>query len=66
MDSVDRQVYFDDVKLQMEAKLWGMEYNRHNPPKKVSVTAITQSQEHMWPAWLAVKEAGVLIMTVIS
>ena len=24
-----------DVKLQMEAKLWAEEYNRHNPPKKV-------------------------------
>lgn len=27
--------YFDDVKLQMDAKLWAEEYNRHNPPKKV-------------------------------
>ena len=24
-----------DVKLQMDAKLWAEEYNRHNPPKKV-------------------------------
>lgn len=28
-------VYFNDVKLQMDAKLWAEEYNRHNPPKKV-------------------------------
>ena len=35
MVPVDRRTYFDDVKLQMEAKLWSEEYNRHNPPKKV-------------------------------
>lgn len=29
------KTYFDDVKLQMDAKLWAEEYNRHNPPKKV-------------------------------
>ena len=32
---VDRDVYFEDVRLQMEAKLWGEEYNRHRPPKQV-------------------------------
>lgn len=26
-----------DVKLQMDAKLWGEEFNRHNPPKKVNL-----------------------------
>lgn len=35
IENVDREVYFEDVKLQMDAKLWGEEYNRHNPPKKV-------------------------------
>ena len=35
---VDRSVYFEDVRLQMDAKLWGEEYNRHNPPKKVNMT----------------------------
>jgi len=35
MEVVDKDVYFEDVKLQMDAKLWGEEYNRHNPPKKV-------------------------------
>ena len=35
MEDVDREVYFEDVHLQMDAKLWGEEYNRHNPPKKV-------------------------------
>lgn len=35
-DDTAREVYFEDVRLQMEAKLWGEEYNRHNPPKKVS------------------------------
>lgn len=37
MEDVDRNVYFEDVKLQMDAKLWGEEYNRHNPPKKVDI-----------------------------
>lgn len=36
-DDTAREVYFEDVRLQMEAKLWGEEYNRHNPPKKVDV-----------------------------
>lgn len=35
METVDREVYFEDVRLQMEAKLWGEEYNRHRPPKQV-------------------------------
>ncbi|CAG0922754.1 unnamed protein product, partial [Notodromas monacha] len=37
MEPVDRSVYFEDVKLQMDAKLWGEEFNRHNPPKKVDI-----------------------------
>lgn len=37
MEEVDRDVYFQDVKLQMDAKLWGEEYSRHNPPKKVDI-----------------------------
>lgn len=36
IDEVEREVYFQDVKLQMDAKLWGEEYSRHNPPKKVA------------------------------
>lgn len=35
MEDVPREVYFEDVHLQMDTKLWGEEYNRHNPPKKV-------------------------------
>lgn len=35
--SVGRDVYFEDVRLQMEAKLWGEEYNRHKPPKQVDI-----------------------------
>lgn len=35
IESVGRDVYFEDVRLQMEAKLWGEEYNRHKPPKQV-------------------------------
>ncbi|XP_039515113.1 eukaryotic elongation factor 2 kinase isoform X5 [Pimephales promelas] len=37
METVDREVYFEDVKLQMEAKLWGEEFNRHRPPKQVDI-----------------------------
>lgn len=37
IDEVRRNVYFDDVRLQMDAKLWGEEYNRYNPPKKVDI-----------------------------
>ncbi|XP_064414733.1 eukaryotic elongation factor 2 kinase isoform X3 [Latimeria chalumnae] len=37
IETVDRDVYFEDVKLQMEAKLWGEEYNRHKPPKQVDI-----------------------------
>uniref|UniRef100_A0A8C2K0R0 Eukaryotic elongation factor 2 kinase n=1 Tax=Cyprinus carpio TaxID=7962 RepID=A0A8C2K0R0_CYPCA len=37
METVDRTVYFEDVKLQMEAKLWGEEFNRHRPPKQVDI-----------------------------
>lgn len=37
METVDRNVYFEDVRLQMEAKLWGEEFNRHRPPKQVDI-----------------------------
>ncbi|CAB1338228.1 unnamed protein product [Coregonus sp. 'balchen'] len=37
MEPVDKDVYFEDVRLQMEAKLWGEEYNRHRPPKQVDI-----------------------------
>ncbi|XP_051789620.1 eukaryotic elongation factor 2 kinase isoform X6 [Erpetoichthys calabaricus] len=37
LETVDREVYFEDVRLQMEAKLWGEEYNRHKPPKQVDI-----------------------------
>src|SRR6218665_833837 len=41
MEKVNRDVYFEDVRLQMDAKLWGEEYNRHKPPKKVIHSAIS-------------------------
>ncbi len=28
-------MYFDEVKLQMDTKLWGEEFNRHHPPKQI-------------------------------
>ncbi|XP_063076680.1 eukaryotic elongation factor 2 kinase [Engraulis encrasicolus] len=37
MEPVDRDVYFEDVRLQMDAKLWGEEFNRHRPPKQVDI-----------------------------
>uniref|UniRef100_A0AAY4BJ79 Eukaryotic elongation factor 2 kinase n=1 Tax=Denticeps clupeoides TaxID=299321 RepID=A0AAY4BJ79_9TELE len=37
METVARDVYFEDVRLQMEAKLWGEEFNRHRPPKQVDI-----------------------------
>lgn len=36
-EETERDTYFQDVRLQMDAKLWGEEYNRHNPPKKVDI-----------------------------
>ncbi len=36
LSSVESSVYLDDVRLQMEAKLWAEEFNRHDPPKKAS------------------------------
>lgn len=36
-ETTRRSTYFEDVKLQMDAKLWGEEFNRHNPPKKVDI-----------------------------
>ncbi len=36
-EETERDTYFQDVRLQMDAKLWGDEYNRHNPPKKICV-----------------------------
>ena len=32
---VPREMYFDEVRLQMDTKLWGEEFNRHHPPKQI-------------------------------
>lgn len=37
LQDVGRQVLFEDVKLQMDAKLWSEEFNRYNPPKKIDI-----------------------------
>ena len=50
IDKVPRNMYFDDVRLQMDAKLWGEEYNRYNPPKKVCglyTDAIELNRDHL-------------------
>lgn len=39
--NIPRQRYFDDVKLQMDAKLWAEIYNRHNPPKKIDMFQVS-------------------------
>ena len=36
-ENTPRETYFDDVKLQMDAKLWSEEYNKHHPPKQVDI-----------------------------
>ncbi|CAH8647107.1 unnamed protein product [Heterobilharzia americana] len=39
IEKVDPHVYFDDVRLQMDAKLWGEEYSRQPAvPKKVDIS----------------------------
>ncbi|KAH8852801.1 Eukaryotic elongation factor 2 kinase [Schistosoma japonicum] len=43
---VNKQVYFDDVRLQMEAKLWGEAFNRYNPPKKVDIFQLSVLELH--------------------
>ena len=50
-----------DVKLQMDAKLWAEEYNRHNPPKKVLIkisTCIATSFFSFVSDWLSLFFAG--------
>uniref|UniRef100_A0A1I7X4D7 Eukaryotic elongation factor 2 kinase n=1 Tax=Heterorhabditis bacteriophora TaxID=37862 RepID=A0A1I7X4D7_HETBA len=37
IQEVDRCVLFEDVKLQMDAKLWAEEFNRYDPPKKIDI-----------------------------
>ncbi|CAD6189189.1 unnamed protein product [Caenorhabditis auriculariae] len=37
INDVDRRVLFEDVRLQMDAKLWAEEYNRFGPPKKIDI-----------------------------
>ena len=37
MKEAPSDVYFEDVKLQMDSKLWGERYNRLSIPKKVSI-----------------------------
>lgn len=39
IEKVENHVYFDDVRLQMDAKLWGEEYSRQpSAPKKVDIS----------------------------
>ncbi|XP_040571934.1 eukaryotic elongation factor 2 kinase isoform X2 [Lepeophtheirus salmonis] len=45
-EEVKSKTYYDDVKLQMDAKLWGEEYNRQNPPKKVDIFQMALLEFH--------------------
>lgn len=51
IEAVDRDVYFQDVHLQMDAKVWGEEYNRHNPPKKVESEFLCWLKFSFAPGW---------------
>ncbi len=44
MKEVKRETYFDDVKLQMDSKLWGEEYSKLDIPKKVRVSTLSLCQ----------------------
>ncbi|CAJ0955373.1 unnamed protein product, partial [Mesorhabditis belari] len=44
IQEVDRQVIFDDVKLQLDCKLWSEEFNRNNPPKKIDIVQMNVLQ----------------------
>uniref|UniRef100_A0A0M3JTA9 Eukaryotic elongation factor 2 kinase (inferred by orthology to a C. elegans protein) n=1 Tax=Anisakis simplex TaxID=6269 RepID=A0A0M3JTA9_ANISI len=37
---IGREVIFEDVRLQMDSKLWAEEFNRHNPPKKIDIMQV--------------------------
>lgn len=52
MEDVDKSVYFEDVKLQIDAKLWAEEYNRHNPPKKVHFFSNFFKNKIKWLNWV--------------
>ncbi|VDN53809.1 unnamed protein product [Dracunculus medinensis] len=41
INEVKRQTVFEDVKLQMDSKLWAEEYNRYNPPKKIDIFQVS-------------------------
>ncbi|KAM7296958.1 eukaryotic elongation factor 2 kinase isoform X1 [Ixodes scapularis] len=41
LEPTQRETYLEDVRLQMDAKLWAEEFNRHNPPKKVDIFQVS-------------------------
>lgn len=53
IESVSRDVYFEDVRLQMEAKLWGEEYNRHKPPKQVHSKILLRKNAILFFCWVS-------------
>lgn len=40
-EDIPRERYFEDVKLQMNAKFWAGLYNKYNPPKKIDIFQIS-------------------------
>ena len=53
MKEVPNEAYFDDVKLQMDSKLWGEEYSKLNIPKKVKKCVDLSQSVLLWlnSAW---------------
>lgn len=48
--SAPREVYFDDVRLQMDAKALGELYSKTDPPKKVDVVQVRRLKIHSFAA----------------
>lgn len=44
LEDVDPEVLFEDITLQMEAKLWAGLYNKRGPPKKIDIMQICMIQ----------------------
>lgn len=40
-EDINRENYFNDAQLQMDAKLYAEVYNRHNPPKKIDMFQVS-------------------------
>lgn len=39
--AISNDVYFHDVKMQMEAKMWALNYNGRGPARKVDMIQVS-------------------------